>query len=236
MFSRRIGKRRRWDVGLRKWLPDIERLNVMKTWSLAAIFAVATLCGLADQSAGAVIMFTGAVDEVQADVNPSPFMVGDIFLATLSFNYHPHQFGGGGIVSEYLISVGDLTLSGTIAPTLGADLVDFDTDPNGSVFYQLSQFRVSGPTFFAFGEIQLYAPTPNGAIPRVDQFNLNSFLVQLDFKNPPQDPPRMQRATGHLTSFPTITGLVADSGASVTLFSCALFAMIGLTRCLRARR
>jgi hypothetical protein len=209
----------------------------MKTRTLAAMFAVATLCSLADRSAGAVITFTGVVDEVQADVNPSP-LVGDIFLATLSFNYHPHQFGGGGIVSEFVISVGNLTLSGRIAPEFfGGNLVDFDTDPNhGSVFYQLSQFGVSRPTFFASGEIQLYAPTPNGVIPLLDQFNLNSFLVQLDFKNPPQDPAKRQLATGHLTSFPAITGLVADSGASVTLFSCALLGMIGLSRCLRASR
>jgi hypothetical protein len=184
-----------------------------------------------------MIAFTGVIDDVKADVNLAPFMVGDIFSATLSFNYHPHpQFGGGGIVSEYLIIVGDLTLSGTI-PTgshIGADLVAFDTDPShGSIFYQLIQLSVSRPTFFASSDIVLQAATPNGVIPPLDQFNLNQFLVQLAFKNPRQEPPKMQLATGHLTSLPTITGLVvADSGASVTLFSCAMLGMAALGRCL----
>ena len=152
-----------------------------KRLTLAAIFAAVTLCGLADRSPGAMIAFTGVIDDVQADVNPAPFVVGDIFSATLSFNYHPHpQFGGGGIVSEYLIIVNDLTLSGTI-PTgshIGADLVAFDTDPShGSIFYQLIQFYVSRPTFFASSDVVLQAATPNGVIPPLDQFNLNQFLV-----------------------------------------------------------
>jgi hypothetical protein len=224
-----------------QWARNAPRLALVKRLMLAAIFAAATLCGLADRLPGAMIAFTGVIDDVQADVTPALFMVGDIFSATLSFNYHPHpEFGGGGIVSEYLIMVGDLTLSGTI-PTgshIGADLVAFDTDPShGSVFYELIQFHVSRPTFFASSDIVLQAATPNGVIPPLDQFNLNQFLVQLAFKNPPQDPPKMQLATGHLTSLPTISGLVvADSGASVTLFSCALLGMAALGRCFRPGR
>jgi hypothetical protein len=56
--------------------------------------------------------------------------------------------------------------------------VAFDTDPShGSIFYQLIQFYVSRPTFFASSDVVLQAATPNGVIPPLDQFNLNQFLV-----------------------------------------------------------
>jgi hypothetical protein len=61
-----------------------------------------------------MITFTGVVDEIRVQENPAHLMVGDIFSATLLFNFRPGQFGGGGPVSRYFVSIGDFTISGII--------------------------------------------------------------------------------------------------------------------------
>jgi hypothetical protein len=203
----------------------------MKNLILAALLMAVVLCGLAERNSAAMITFTGVVDEVEADVTPTPFAVGDTFSATFTFTYHPHPpFGRGGTVLTYLLDIGNFSLSGTI--TTGADFVVFDTDPShGSVLYQLNENSISRPTFSVFSEIDLLASTPSGVIPPIDHFNENVFVLTVEFKNPPVDPPLMQTVTGHLTSLPTITGLsVPDRGASLALLSCSFLTIVTLRR------
>ena len=207
---------------------------LMKKLMLAAAFTTAALCTFSDRSLATMITFTGVVDEIRVHENPAHLMVGDIFSATLLFNYRPGQFGGGGPVSRYFVSIGDFTISGTInnGGQTGGNLVLIDTDPShGSVFYQLFQFLVpnADPYTHLSGSITLQTPTPNGVIPPIDQFALNDFAMFLDLPNDPLP----ESVLGHLTSLPTITGLVPDSGTTVALLSCALLGMAALRRCLR---
>jgi hypothetical protein len=58
-----------------------------------------------------MITFTGLVDQIRVHENPADLMVGDIFSATLLFDYRLGHFGGGGPVSRYLVSIGDFTIS-----------------------------------------------------------------------------------------------------------------------------
>lgn len=201
---------------------------------LAAAFTTAALCTFADRSLAAMITFTGVVDEIRVHENPAHLMVGDIFSATLLFNYRPGQFGGGGPVSKYFVSIDDFTISGTInnGGQTGGNLVLIDTDPShGSVFYQLFQFLVpnADPYTALSGSITLQTPTPNGVIPPVDQFALNDFAMFLDLPNDPLP----ESVLGHLTRLPSITGLVPDSGTTMALLSCALLGMAALRRCFR---
>jgi hypothetical protein len=201
---------------------------------LAAAFTTAVLCTFADRSLATTITFTGVVDEIRVHANPAHLMVGDVFSATLLFNYRPGQFGGGGRVSRYFVSIDDFAISGTInnGGQTGGNLVLIDTDPShGSVFYQLFEFFVpnADPYTDLGGSITLQTPTPNGVIPPIDQFALNDFAIFLDLPNDPFP----ESVIGHLTSLPAVTGLVPDSGTTVTLLSCAFLGMAALRRCLR---
>jgi hypothetical protein len=200
---------------------------------LAALLAAAALCSLADRLSATMITFTGVVDEVVAEFTPVPFAVGDAFSATFTFNYHPDTFGGGGgRVLAYVFTVGDFTLSGRIEHGFehGFGSVDFDTDPaNGAILWQLFQFNVVHPPFFVVSEIVLYAPAPTGVVPPLEQFNENVFYVQL--VGPGGEQPQ-DTATGHLTSFPTITAL-PDTGTADVLLSCSLLVIVALRLSLR---
>jgi hypothetical protein len=57
-----------------------------------------------------MITFTGVVDEIRVHENPAHLMVGDIFSATLLFNYRPGQFGGGGFTISGIINNGGQTV------------------------------------------------------------------------------------------------------------------------------
>lgn len=114
-------------------------------------------------------------------------------------------------MSRYFVSIDDFTISGTINNgQTGGNLVLIDTDPShGSVFYQLFEFFVpnADPYTDLSGSITLQTPTPNGVIPPIDQFALNDFAMFLDLPNDPLP----ESVIGHLTSLPTVTGLVPDS-------------------------
>jgi VPDSG-CTERM motif len=109
----------------------------------------------------------------------------------------------------------------------GVDLIS-DALPLGRLWYG-EQNAIETRFVWNCGSITLQTPTPNGVIPPIDQFALNDFVMFLDLPNDPLP----ESVLGHLTSLPTITGLVPDSGTTVTLLSCALLGMAALRRCLR---
>ena len=199
----------------------------MKTRIFAMALGIA-LIPFAGPTSAALITFAGVIDDVRISAAPAPFAVGDTFFATFSFTNRaiPGDPCSQGGIQSFTISLGDFTISGAGGPDAGIVALCLDVSKT-NLLYQVFEsyaYHVPAPYLFSITNIVISDPAFGHVIPPFRQLREKSFNVAL-ISGQPQD----DFASGHLTSFPTIS-FVPENTSSIVFLSLAFFSLAVL-RC-----